>query len=145
MSELVSLIMEPIANEWKGGLEVKSTGDFLNVLDKLNAGGMTRFQRDGDTEKSTNIYAENLPEGWKEGGAKGRRRQLPSWMQSNVEQTREEADGGEYEEAVKRPGINACAVSCGRPGQPSNEEQLSSPVEEVGPEAGGGGVAPPNK
>ena len=103
---------------------MNSTGDFLSVLDKLNAGGMTCFQRDGETEKSTNIDAENLPEGWKEGGAKGRRRQLPSWMQSNVEQTREEADGGEYEEAVKRPGINACAVSWGRPDQPSKDEQL---------------------
>ena len=39
-------------------------------------------------------------------------------MQSNVEHTREEADGGEDEEAVKRPGIKACAVSCGSPGQP---------------------------
>ena len=40
------------------GLEVNTTGDFLSVLDKLNAEGMTRFQRDGDIEKSTNIDAK---------------------------------------------------------------------------------------
>ena len=59
-SELVSQVLEPVANMWEGGLEVISTDDFISNLDRLNE--RTRGKRTGcaaerDVEKevSSNI------------------------------------------------------------------------------------------
>ena len=36
MSELIAQSLEPVSNTWKGGMEVPSTGDFLDKVDNIN-------------------------------------------------------------------------------------------------------------
>ena len=36
LSELISWLLEPVANEWQGGFEVNSTDDFINRLETYN-------------------------------------------------------------------------------------------------------------
>ena len=36
LSELISWLLEPVANEWQGGFEVNSTDDFINKLETYN-------------------------------------------------------------------------------------------------------------
>ena len=52
MSEMLSIILEPVANEWKGGLEVDITGEITCRLNDLNEGKtsprMENVYRDSD-------------------------------------------------------------------------------------------------
>ena len=56
ISELISMILEPVANKWEGGFEVNSTGDFVSGIESLNE--KVRMGRED---------LQNLPAGWREG------------------------------------------------------------------------------
>ena len=36
MSEIISMVMEPMAKSWVGGMEANSTPDFVSKIDNLN-------------------------------------------------------------------------------------------------------------
>ena len=77
LSELISMLLEPIANEWEGGMEVNSTGDFVSKLDILNSKEDQKRQEDGNdhdkrkysdgdqNQEMNNEGDENISEGWK--------------------------------------------------------------------------------
>ena len=49
MSETVSQLLEPVANNWKGGMEVNSTSDFISRVDDLNDRGEHAKLEDNST------------------------------------------------------------------------------------------------
>ena len=73
LSELISMILEPIANEWEHGFEVNSTGDFLSRIDSLNKKEdqiPTGRNQDEDTDNThgmKNMNDESVPTGGKPG------------------------------------------------------------------------------
>ena len=39
-SEVASILLEPVANQWKGGMEVQSTPDMVSLVEELNEGDL---------------------------------------------------------------------------------------------------------
>ena len=56
LSELISWLLEPIANEYEGGFEVNSTDDFIHKMDELNN------SRETKTETKTNVNTKTHKE-----------------------------------------------------------------------------------
>ena len=40
VSEVASIMLEPVANKWKGGMEVQSTPDMVSLVEELNDGDL---------------------------------------------------------------------------------------------------------